>query len=125
MDQKRKDVWLKRSLLIGLAISSGLIVSCATPPDVPICVRLSQDRGWCTYTVSEQEVFVDNDKQLLNGQTWAEIYVKSLVLPADSQAQLKAYIVKQCKNHNDCGGDLGKWERKTERISEVIVGATQ
>lgn len=78
--------------------------------------------GWCTYSISDDEFFVDNDKKLYfnkktrKKQTWRELKVEALIVPADSFAANKGYILKQCKKSGECKKDIGKWERKFEKI---------
>lgn len=84
-----------------------------------ICVELLHEfSGWCTFTISDKEIFLDNDKKLYNGKTWSDLKKDSLIMPADSYAKIKAYILSECKKHKDCG--LEKIEKKTTDISRKI-----
>lgn len=113
-----------RKLLLTLPalLLSFLISSCATPPDVPVCVELNPTKGWCTNTISEKEFFLDEEKNLFNGKKWSEVNLTSVRVPAASWAQLKSYILKQCKKNQDCQSDLGKWQRKTDSVDKKIKG---
>lgn len=93
-----------------LLISLSLFVSnCASVPDVPICAEISLSKGVCTYTVSGKNVEV-SDEKTLNGQTWFDIRVKTLSVPASSWAEIKAWMIKQCKK-NKCNVDISSWDR--------------
>lgn len=102
-----------------LAILSSLAVSCTTPPDVPVCVPIHPEKAWCTYTISDREFYI-TDTELFEGKSWAEIDHYSLRVPASSWAQIKAYILKQCKKNKDCSDNLGKWERKGEKLDQKL-----
>lgn len=93
-------------LLISLSL---LANSCASIPDVPICAEVSMSKGICTYTVSGKNIEITDDKPL-NGQTWFDIRAKNLSVPADSWAELKAWMVKMCKK-NGCNVDISSWDR--------------
>lgn len=122
--------------------SSLLISACATPPDVPLCVSLGSakwgefrstfgkycdrdvdcaiqrskwdayldglapsDHGWCTMTISTKEYF-------LNGAAWSKQEVDAVRVPPDSWAKIKAYIIENCKQNNQCSKDIQSWTRK-------------
>lgn len=114
------------SLLTALGISYGLITSgCATPPDKPGCVEVIKDSlGWCTWTISEREIYVDNDPEnketKLDGKAWSEVKLDALIFPSQSWAAIKSYIMKNCKQHKQCAEDIGKWDRKTKKIDQKL-----
>lgn len=91
-------------------------ISCATPPDIPVCTRLSAERGFCTYTISDKEFFVDGEHKFEN-QSWKEIEASSVMMPASSYAKVKAYILKMCKKSGQCK-DLASWERKSATLEK-------
>ena len=95
-------------MLSSVLLSSQL--SCATPPDVPVCTSLSSERGFCTYTISEKDYFVE-------GEAWKKQQAESLLLPAESYAKIKAYILKMCKKTGQCK-DLASWERKQTKLEK-------
>lgn len=111
------------NLLIALVTLSSLLLSCATmPPDVPVCVEVSPTRGWCTYTISDKEFYVDDENPLKiyddqPALTWWELRPTFLLVPAPSYAKMKAYIIKTCKQ-NKCDKHIGSWERRMERVEE-------
>lgn len=102
---------MSKKLSIGLAILLSINYSCTSPPNIPACVELTETTGWCTYTLSNEEQYVDNYTLKLDGKTWDEIKTASLIVPASSWAKLKAYIINECKRTGHCK-DLATWERK-------------
>lgn len=85
------------------------VASCASVPDVPICAEINLSKGICTYTVSGKNVEVSDEKPL-NGETWFDMRAKVLSVPASSWAELKAWMIKQCKK-NKCSVDISSWDR--------------
>jgi hypothetical protein len=96
-------------------LSLSLLTNCASPPDVYVCTELSPSKGWCTWTISEKEFFVDKD-HLLDGQTWEQVNATSLRVPAKSWGKLKAFIMKICKKSKRCAANIGTWERKMKAV---------
>jgi len=97
-------------------------LSCQTvglPPDVPVCEplnqRISTDKtngyviwspsptcmkqidepecGHCVYTVSGKEIFVgEKSGHHLLGKPWSRVKIESVIIPAESFADINAYI---------------------------------
>lgn len=67
-------------------------------------------------TISNKDMIV-SDESLLNGKTWIDLKIESVYVPADSWAELKKYIIKQCKKHNDCEHDIGSWSAKIDSVN--------
>jgi FKBP-type peptidyl-prolyl cis-trans isomerase 2 len=66
-------------------------------------------KGICTKTVSGTNVIVDDDHPL-EGQTWFDMRIRTLSMPAESWAKIKAYMIKMCKQHK-CNVDISTWDR--------------
>ena len=98
-------------LLVSLSLFAS---SCATPPDVPLCLETGPESGWCMTTISEKEFTIDED-HLLNKKQWWEVKAGSLLIPAESWGQIKAYLLKMCKKTNKCG-DLSRWDKKAKKL---------
>lgn len=102
-----------------LVMILALITGCASVPDVPICVDLTNKdalaipKGFCAWTISDKETIVDdNGGHMLNGKLWTDVKSSSLLIPAESWAKIKAFILKNCKKNKDCNASgLGKWEK--------------
>jgi len=84
--------------------------SCASIPNVVVCAEINLSKGICTYTVSGKNIVVD-DEHPLNGQTWFDMRSKILAVPASSWAQIKVWMIKQCKKTNKCDADISQWDR--------------
>ena len=102
----KKNSLLPLMLLLLLSLSG-----CSTVPNVPICAEITMSKGVCTYTVSGNNVIVD-DEHPLDGQTWFDMRSKVLSVPASSWAKLKAWMIKQCKRSNKCDVDIDSWDRE-------------
>lgn len=96
--------------------------SCASVPDVPVCVEINMTKGFCTNTVSDRDYYVDEKNPVSIGggepKTWWEMRPYMILVPVDSWREFKAYIIKQCKRTN-CDQYIKSWERK---IQELEVG---
>lgn len=106
-------------MLLGLLLS--LQLSCANVPDVPVCVALTYDKGFCVNTVSDKEQIVD-DKNKFNGKTWWEMKPEMVQVPADSYAEIKAAFIKICKKHGVCKKDMDKYEKKMDKLKKAPKG---
>ncbi len=112
----------KLSSIIFVFSLSLTLLSCAKVPDVPVCISLDDERGFCTYTISDKEFYVDNEDHLFEGKTWEQVKISSLIMPASSWAKIKAYILSQCKKHKDCKDDISKWEAKSSKLEKPKKG---
>lgn len=88
------------------------------PPDVPVLTRLSPTSGYYVYTISDKEGVVD-DTHLLNGKTWIDYVVESVLVPADSYKEIKGFIIKMCKKYHECG-DIGSWDRRLNSLDPQL-----
>lgn len=104
-------------MLLAISLSGISFSGCATPPDVPVCIEVEPTRGWCTYTISKDEFFID-DANLYEGESWQAMNQKTVRVPAQSWAKIKAFILKICKKTGHC-----KKEAKTKFkvIDEAFV----
>lgn len=113
---------LKKTLSLSFAfLLSSLLSGCAiAPPDVPICTELDINRGWCTNTISGKEFYIDEThpwspsgekKDLM---TWWELRPTFVMVPYPSWVELKAFIIKICKQSGKCSGAVANWERTVE-----------
>ncbi len=103
-----------------------LMCSCASVPDVPICVEIHQAKGFCTNTVSDKDYYIDEKNPVVleegkPARTWWEMRPYMVLVPVTSWKELKAYIIKQCKRTN-CDQYIKSWDRK---INELEQGASQ
>lgn len=83
---------LKNTLKILLIF---VLSSCASVPDIFVCADLDATTGYCAKTVTDEEKEV-------TGEEWDQFKKVSLKISVDDWAQLKAYILKQCKKNKQC-----------------------
>jgi hypothetical protein len=76
---------------------------------VPLCKELGVDRAYCVWTIENKEQYVD-DTNKLNGKTWWEIRPSVVMVPAESWAEIKAFVIKLCEKTQKCEGRQNKWE---------------
>lgn len=85
-------------------------------------------RGWCVNTISGQEFTVDDVqkwplKDKWKGQTWWDVRNKMVLVPAEpSWAPIKAFIIKMCKQNNQCQEQVRSWDRTVERVDDNVGG---
>lgn len=91
----------KTKSFAGLAFLYGCLSSCAHVPDVPGCVELDPQRGYCVHTISATEFYIDEEHPF-EGKTWPEVRAESVIAPASSWAAIKSYILRQCARREDC-----------------------
>lgn len=112
---------MKKLILLAL-----LFTSCATVPDIPVCTEISPVKGFCTNTVSDVDFFIDDKhphafgKDKTQAKTWWELRPYMVYVPFPSWAELKAYIIKQCKR-TDCASYVSSWERKLSEMDKKIT----
>lgn len=104
----KRYLWI---LFLGLSLSG-----CSSIPNVPICAEVNISKGLCTFTVSGKTIVID-DENTYEGQTWFDLRVKALTVPASSWAKIKAFLVKQCKKTNQCDVDIDSWDRNLDSNS--------
>jgi hypothetical protein len=98
------------SLLLSL-----IICSCASIPDVPVCRQRTVNSAFCTYTISNKDIIID-DTHLLDGKSWIDLKIESIYVPVDSWIKIKIYILDQCKRNNNCSNNIGQWSNKLDSI---------
>lgn len=105
---KRVRILLLPLLLLFLfALLNGCV---AAPPNVPVCVALDMYSGFCVDTIDSKEGPV-------TGPEWEKMKENSLVMPADSWAQIKIYILEMCKLNTNCAEQLPVIEEKINRLT--------
>jgi len=82
-------------------LAASILSSCATIPDTPICAEINPSKGYCVYTLSDKEFVIDDD-HLYEGKTFWEMRPLMVMLPPSSWAKIKAFILKICKQTQQC-----------------------
>ncbi len=90
------------------------------PPDEFVCVELSMSKGFCTKTISNQEMIVD-EVNTLNGQTWFQMRPQFVLVPPKTWAEIKKFIIRECKKSDTCNSTVETWERKLVEIDEKLA----
>lgn len=93
-----------------------LISSCASVPDVWCCRARTVNSGFCTKTISNEDMIVD-DTHLLNGKTWIDLKIESVYLPSESWVKIKEFVIKECKKTNKCSKEIASWDRKLNSLT--------
>lgn len=115
---------LPTNLIPALVLLAGLgalflLTSCASVPDVPVCVEINMTKGFCTNTVSDKDYYIDEKNPVAIGdakpQTWWEMRPYMILVPVASWKEFKAYIIKQCKRTN-CDQYIKSWDRKINEL---------
>ncbi len=122
---------MKKILLILLGLSLNFLCSCATsPPDVLLCTEISFSRGWCTKTISDVEFEINEEKPYTftpgkPPMTWWSLRPSFIYVPAESWAEIKAWIIKTCKQTNQCDNSIASWQRKIDAVDKKIKEKSQ
>lgn len=80
----------------------GNLLSCVhNLPDDPACIEINPTKGWCTYTISPNEYY-------LEGKEWSDTKKNALIVPIDSWKNIKIFILEVCKDYGKCTEALPK-----------------
>lgn len=86
-------------------------------PNEPICTEIDIARGWCTYTISNKEFFIDETHPWSptgdpkDAMTWWELRPTMVQVPYPTWVAIKTFIIKICKDSGKCSGAVSNWER--------------
>lgn len=106
----------KKIFVLLLSVLLLLLPSCSTtPPDVPVCVEVTPDRGRCVKIISSEEFLVDETRKF-EGKSWWEMRPAMVQVPASSWAAIKAFIIKTCKKTGTCEKEVASWDRTVKTI---------
>lgn len=114
---------LKKSLLLALKISLIFALeSCSSLSsiDKPVCVEISIDRGFCTTIISGKDQRVDETNKL-NGKTWFQMRPEMVMVPIETWAALKTYLIMNCKRSKACNRNIDSWNRSIQTIDDELL----
>jgi hypothetical protein len=117
---KRKNQ--SKSLLLLSSLSLSLVISCTSIREIdkPVCVELNLSKAFCTYTISNKDFFID-DENLYEGKTWFEMRPAMVLVPPETWASFKSYIIKTCKKHpKQCRGLVEGWDRTINVLDQQL-----
>lgn len=93
-----------------------LLSGCASVPNFYGCRQRTVNSGFCTWSLKGDDFIID-DTHLYNGKTWIDMKIESVYLPAESYSQIKEYILKSCKQNNNCNQNISNWDTKLNSIT--------
>ena len=75
--------------------------------------------------ISDEEFFIDDQHPHVFDEdegavTWWVIRPFMVLMPAQSWAKIKTYIIQQCKRNGGCTENVGTWERKINDLDMKI-----
>lgn len=109
--------------LFGLLLvisSSSLLSSCATQaPNEPVCFEITMDRGGCIRPITGEE-FEINEENKYQGKTWWEMRPAMIMLPPTTWEKIRGFIIKICKQSNQCQSEVSSWDRTVENIDKKV-----
>jgi hypothetical protein len=94
-----------------------LLQSCASVPDVYVCTQLDINRGWCTKTISDEEFIVERAEGSPLKLSWWAMRNQMIMLPPESWAKIKAFVIKKCRKNKECGET---WEKRLDNIDKKL-----
>ena len=82
-----------------------------------MCTDLRPGAGFCVWTISNKEMEVD-DTHLMDGKTWYDMQVGIIKMPLDTFLALKKYLIKNCKQNNNCNKEIDSWDRSLSTLEK-------
>lgn len=113
-----------RTKLLALTL---ILHGCATAPNIFVCTELNMSKGFCTRTIEDEDVIIDDahpytfeegEKPL----TWWEMRPYMLLLPRQSWAEIKKFIIEVCKTGGaKCDEMVSSWDRKIKELDKRLA----
>lgn len=107
-----------------------IFVSCANLSliDKPVCTEITPDRGYCVTIISGKKEYIDDFKKMktfdekgnLVEMTWFEMKPTMVLVPVQTYAALKKYLIMNCKKSKRCSENIDSWDRSMEIIEVEI-----
>lgn len=107
-----------------------IITSCAnlSSIDKPVCTEITPDRGYCVTIISGKGEYVDDVNKMktfdvkgkLVEMTWFEMKPTMVLVPIQTYAALKKYLIMNCKKSKRCNDKIDSWDRSMEIIEVEI-----
>lgn len=100
------------------------LTSCQiAPPNIKIYKELTPERAYYVSTMSSDEGYIDDEHPYVDedGQkwTWWQLRAVTLSITGPDVAKAKAYIIKMCKQQNQCGS-VKSWDHAVESIDSQL-----
>jgi hypothetical protein len=98
------------------------------PPNVPVCIEDDINSGYCVRTISGEafqiddahpyQPYTDRPERL----SWLEMRPYMVLLPFQSWAEIKKFIIDACKLTKACSGpSVSNWERTVQSIDAETI----
>ena len=88
-------------------------------PRIPICTEITPSKAYCVNTVTSEEFYIDDVNKFEN-QTYWEQRPQMLLIPASSWVEIKAFIIKVCKQSGKCDAQISSWDRTVNTIDKQV-----
>ena len=115
-------------ILVLALLAAFALTSCNQVPNVPICAQDAPGRGVCVWTLQGDDFHVDNTgarQYTQNGHSWSwqQLQQNSLVMPPESWAAFKTFILNTCHDYpSEC--TVTQVQARLEELEKhVKVGA--
>ena len=112
----RSKISMLSLMLLYLCVTSCANVSTL---DKPVCVEHSMKEGHCITIIGGKKTLV-NEENKLDGQTWYEMRPYFILVPPSTWAAIKKYIIKMCKQTNQCDQNITSWDRTIQALDDNI-----
>lgn len=112
-----------------LSLLLSCLISCASVKEIdrPLCVEINLSKAFCTYTISNKDFYVDDEhpyafdpKYPDKLQTWFEVRPAMVLMPVQTWAAFKKYIIKNCKLTKKCDGMIEGWDRTMNVLDQNL-----
>jgi hypothetical protein len=64
-------------------------------PDIPVCIEVNSTKGYCVYTLKDENYFL-SDKEWENNKS------NSVLISLESWGEIKKFILKICEQNQSC-----------------------
>jgi hypothetical protein len=97
-----------------------MLCGCSTPiPDSSVCVEMDINRARCT-TIMTGKNFTIDDMHLFGGKTYWEMRPQMILVPAQSWAEIKEFILKICNQSHMCSDNVGNWQTTVGTLQDEL-----
>lgn len=112
---------LKKFLSKSFVLSLFFVISCASINEIdkPVCAEITMERGYCVTIISGKGFFID-EENLFEGDTWFNQRHKHIRVPISTWAELKKYLIKNCKKSRKCDANIDSWVRNMDEIEQRV-----
>jgi hypothetical protein len=77
-------------------------------------------KGYCTTIISGKGQTID-DTNKLDGKTWFEMRPEMILVPIETWAALKKYLIMNCRRYKQCNVNIDSWNRSMKTIDSKIL----